>query len=679
MVNRFLLAAALLFTHTPSFGHRPDNKQAQDKAQTQRFAAYATELPDILVQPASLQPVPRADAAYWHDSVPEAMRQSYIAYGEQYLGKPFAALPLSVFAQFKETGNRVGYEQLSFARRQQLAAIVMAEIMEGQGRFLPDIVNGIGAMCEETWWGIPAHYSQKVPQREDQTVDLFNAESASLMAWTVYMLRPQLDRFSPLLTRHVEREIDRRILQPALTTNYWWKRGGMNWNPWICSNWLTCILLYEHDRQRQIDGVSQILSAMDAFVNSYPADGGCDEGPDYWDRAAASLFEVLRLLKMSTKGRIDLSADPKIQAMGSYVYKTYIGSGYQVNFADAHNNRLMQQVNIVYPFARYLHNKDMEQLADFIAQEKSFFTNPAGLYEHSGNFPTLGRELLFLAESPLPTPQTDTGSHSRKVVRQGGSFYWLPDLQVMTARRGNLFVAMKGGNNGESHNHNDVGSFIVYADTAQSSSQTGTMAKSPSYIPLFIDPGVGEYTAKTFSADRYSIWTMQSAYHNLPQINGTDQRDGKQYGAQVVTYKPGLLCLQIAGAYPPEARVDSWQRTLSLSLNALTITEDYTLFQGRTEEAPQTEGKANKGATRLMLLTICQPRISQAGSISVASYQLTYNPRQLDASVEDISSLLDTHLQGVWGEHMYRIVLTVKNQKAKDKIVYRLLPAGKKK
>jgi hypothetical protein len=44
-------------------------------------------------------------------------------------------------------------------------------------------------------------------------------------------------------------------------------------------------------------------------------------------------------------------------------------------------------------------------------------------------------------------------------------------------------MAIKGGNNGESHNHNDVGSFIIYTDGE----------------PLFIDPGVGEYTAKTFS------------------------------------------------------------------------------------------------------------------------------------------------------------------------------------
>ena len=46
---------------------------------------------------------------------------------------------------------------------------------------------------------------------------------------------------------------------------------------------------------------------------------------------------------------------------------------------------------------------------------------------------------------------------------------WLPETQVMVARAqggstAGLYLAAKGGHNAESHNHNDVGHFIVYAD-----------------------------------------------------------------------------------------------------------------------------------------------------------------------------------------------------------------------
>lgn len=104
---------------------------------------------------------------------------SYIRYGETYLGKPWASLPVTEFARFRKDGNRVGYETLVFERRRQLAALVMAEITERKGRFMPDIINGLEVMMEEPWWGIPAHYGKPVPLYGEQPVDLFNAESAS--------------------------------------------------------------------------------------------------------------------------------------------------------------------------------------------------------------------------------------------------------------------------------------------------------------------------------------------------------------------------------------------------------------------------------------------------------------------------------------------------------------------
>src|SRR5690606_32488668 len=70
--------------------------------------------------------------------------------------------------------------------------------------------------------------------------------------------------------------------------------------------------------------------------------------------------------------------------------------------------------------------------------------------------------------------------------------FTLPDLQVAGARKGNFYFAAKGGHNNESHNHNDVGNFILYYKNR----------------PLLIDVGVEFYTAKTFSDERYQIWTM---------------------------------------------------------------------------------------------------------------------------------------------------------------------------
>ena len=587
--------------------------------------------------------LPQADDAFWRDSIPQEMRQSYIQYGERYLGKSWTALPWTVFAENKINGNRVNYEAACFEKRRQLAAIVMAEIMEGKGRFINDIINGVGSFCEETWWGIPAHYNKRIPLSGNQEVDLFNAETASLVVWTRYMLEKPFNQFSPDLCQRIDQEIERRILIPALKKDYWWKTAGMNWNPWICSNWLACVLICEKDEARKAEAIRQIKAATHAFIDAYPEDGGCDEGPGYWDRAAASMFEILRLFTVyglqftddytnGLEGLASKSTVNKIKNMAAYAYKTYIGNDYCICFADAHENKAVQQVNIVYPFGLWLSDQTMREFGAYLGRQKEVLTNPATLYDKSGNFPTLGRELFFLrhirdfiAEQPREPLLKDV---------------WLPDLQIMTSRRGYLYVAMKGGTNGESHNHNDVGSFVIYAPQ-ESSPHASRLS------PLFIDPAVGEYTAKTFSNDRYSIWTMQSQYHNLPQINGIDQKDGKEYAAKVVSHKDGQLTLDIAGAYPAEAAVKSWKRTVIAMKSGVSVTEDYELSEYRHP-------------TCLMLMTLDPDALQR----------IHFDANQLSATIENVSDHLDPVLQQMWGQQMYRIILTVKSTKTKNKIKY---------
>lgn len=592
------------------------------------FALIST----VSVSAESPKLIPQWGDTFWRDSVPETMRQSYIAFGEQYLKKDWSSLPVSVFAEFKKTGNRTHYEGLMFEKRRQLAALVMAELMEGQRRFMPDIINGLHSTMEETWWGLPAHYGTEVPRTEDQNVDLFNAETAALVAYTRYVLSDEIGRFSTLLNKRIDQEISRRILQPAVKTNYWWKTAGMNWNPWICSNWAACVLFCEHDDTRRQEAIKQIEKACEAFMAAYPEDGGCDEGPHYWDRAAASLFETLYLLQNYSPSSLLTPPSSKLLAMESYIYKMYIGNGYAVNFADAHGNRAMLNINIGYPFGLLTGDKTMRQYAAWVGQQEDVLHHAAQLYNKSGNWPSLGRELIFLRHIRDFLHEKPKEPHFNET--------WLPDLQIMTARE--PFVAMKGGHNGESHNHNDVGSFIVYPDGQ----------------PLFIDPGVGEYTSKTFSGQRYDIWTMQSDYHNLPRINGYSQRDGKQYKAHVINHKAGQLTLNIGGAYPAKAQIQHWQRTVKVKKGKqVEITEDFAL-------------QSYLGPTQLMFITPIKPQLTKAGTITLDDHTLTYNAKQLTPEVEDLTPLLDPVLKQMWGSHLYRIKMTICSQNLKQRIQY---------
>src|SRR5208283_198946 len=292
-------------------------------------------------------PFPRyADRGRWQ-ALPDDLRETVTRIAQRSIGIPWNSLPATLTLEYQRTGDRSHYEAQSFGRRKRLRDLVLAECIEGQGRFLDEILNGVWLISEETWWGVPAHLNlQKagpgLPDVEEPVVDLFAAETGSLMAWTWWLLGEQLGQLSPLAPRRMQVEIERRILASCRERNdFWWmgldprqSREVNNWNPWINSNWLTCALLLEQEELRA-GVVHKILRSLDRFLDSYHGDGGCDEGPGYWNRAGASLLDCLELLKAATGGRIDVYANPLVQDIGRYIYRVHIAGEWYINFSDA--------------------------------------------------------------------------------------------------------------------------------------------------------------------------------------------------------------------------------------------------------------------------------------------------------------------------------------------------------
>src|SRR5262249_9663891 len=171
---------------------------------------------------------------------------------------------------------------------------------------------------------VPAHsYSPRfpdagLPDTGYPVVDLFAAETGALLAWTHYLVGEPLGRAAPVLLDRIVREVEARLLVPYRTVDDWRWLGKArwpvnNWNPWIHSNLLAAALLVEADAGERTRTVQRIVEGLDAFVDGYGADGGCDEGPGYWGRAGASLFDCLELLRSASAGRLDAYDEPLIQ------------------------------------------------------------------------------------------------------------------------------------------------------------------------------------------------------------------------------------------------------------------------------------------------------------------------------------------------------------------------------
>ncbi|MDE5596561.1 MAG: heparinase, partial [Lachnospiraceae bacterium] len=98
------------------------------------------------------------DRTAW-ENLDEEWKKASLQLGEQYLHFSYPALSAMDFMDFTRTGNRVRYEDKFFSKRHALNALVLAECIEDNGRFMDDIVNGIFSICEESAWQLPPHNS----------------------------------------------------------------------------------------------------------------------------------------------------------------------------------------------------------------------------------------------------------------------------------------------------------------------------------------------------------------------------------------------------------------------------------------------------------------------------------------------------------------------------------------
>lgn len=518
------------------------------------------------------RPWPRADERAPWQALTLELKTSIVTAAEEHLGQSWPSLPASLFLDYARNGNRSRYERVRRSRRDRLTLQALAECIDGRGRFLDDVLDGIWLTCEESFWGVPAHIGvQKagntLPDVAEPIVDLFAAETSATLAWIDYLLGAQLDGLSKLVRPRIHLEIRRRILDPLLARDdFWWlgfsgSRAVNNWNPWINSNWLSSVLLMETDPERRIAALHKIVRSLDAFLDVYHDDGGCDEGPGYWSRAGASLFDCLELFHSASGGAVDVYDMPLIREMGAYIYRAHISGPWYLNFADA-SAKVAPDAVLVWRYGQRVNDAKMQAFGAWLAAGEP---DPRRLAVHDSMSRSL--QSVFHYEDIRAASQSARPPLVADVI--------LPGTQVFAARlqegsdRG-FYLAAQGGHNAESHNHNDVGNFVVYCDGE----------------PVLIDIGVETYSAKTFSSRRYEIWTMQSGWHNCPTINGVMQAPGRQYEARQFRAEPGAVSMELQAAYPAEAGCPRWLRTLMLDRagNRVTLRDQFELARRESVE-----------------------------------------------------------------------------------------------
>lgn len=551
---------------------------------------------------------------------PEKMSK-VLALAEKALKTEIKTMPLWNYRQYLESGSVDLYGSLYMDRLRYMFQLGLAEAYEGKGRFTEKLIDYIWAILEMASWVLPEHTVHlpekgptKVPpvcgDRYLHGLELGAIYLAADLAWIYTLNKAAIDGVSPLIGERIVYELKNRILRPYINCDFGWEgdRGNRvnNWCPWnICGILIVCALI-EDDMISRERIVEKALRHLDNFVGGYAEDGGCDEGPSYWGAAGGSMFECLELLYDMSGGKIDVYSEPIIRAIGEYPAKMNISGVHFVNFADSHA-RGSHDGRLLYRYGKKCGSEVLMAFGDVM----SAYNDCPVDFKHPY------RTVRTLMSAPI---------NKEGIVARAAKSCYLPDLKVMVERasenpKEGLFLAIKGGNNGEFHNHNDVGSFIVYYDGE----------------PVLIDVGVGGYTRQTFSPQRYELWFMQSRYHNLPMFDGEGEKEGGAYRSEDERYDPDerSMTMQLRSAFMPHVGVTSFIRKARFDTDRISICDTVELDRERLCD--------------FVFMTHREPSVISPGVISLPmGRQLLFDAEALAAEIEEFDPVgLDSNQ--AWG------------------------------
>ena len=582
----------------------------------------------------------------WAEQLGE-YQERIAAAGEKYLGFRWVDITDDDYRAWDLRDDRHQMEDKYFANQEAIRNLFVAELAEGEGRYLPDIAAGVAWWCDLYSWSVVTHLAKlqtnrnPVPNPGEQIVELQSGNVSQMMAWLHYFLGAELDKIQPGLAGRLKKAVKEKTMDTYMNRDdFWWMgfdtssgKKLNNWNPWCNQNVLLCFMLLEDDREKLAQAVEKTMRSVSLWLDSLPRDGCCDEGTTYWYKSTGHLLDYLENLGRITGGAVNLWNEPLLQRMGDFIVNADIGDCWQVNFADGTPSRRP----ISYWIYRYGKASGNRLMMDFAVNS----------FHRYGADPTDVNWTLFYQGMEAITACREMKALPSPEVKQT-PFVYYPQTDVCFARAGKGFLAAKGGTNGERHNHNDVGSCIYFFDSA----------------PVLIDAGIGNYEKNTFGPHRYENWFVRSDWHNLPVVNGCEQVFGEEYrvSGSRASKLQRRYTTDIAGAYPDSAGVQSWKISYRLRKDgSLVIRQKFSL---REASVP----------SELHFLVHSRPVLSGDGRIVLqGGVTFCYDAKVFDASVEE-KSLEGLGFSFRWGEALYRICLKAKETPLKGKYVVKLIP-----
>lgn len=541
-----------------------------------------------------------SDREKWDKLKSAESYRNIIKNAEDMLKKPMPETSDELYLDYSKTGNRVNWEKVAWNRRGRIKALTLAECFENKCRFIPALEQAVFEICKEKTWLMPAHdYKNRNFKGEITDIDLGSSMLGLGLATSYYVLG---DRLSFECRKKIEENIDSRILAPyknmvsGKQPMNWWIKGENNWNAVCLGSVTATALTMLESKEERVFFISEALKHSKHYLAGFTDDGYCSEGLGYWNYGFEYYVILAEAILKTTHGKMNLFKDKKTEIISEFPSRIEIINGISPAFADC-------DVKV----------KPMDSLVKYISYR---YGKTVGEYD---NFTC--DDVLFYCLSVSFPEKTDEIRHSEN--DNAGLRTWFNNAGILICRPAKngsckIGIALKGGHNGEQHNHNDVGSFVI------------VLGKEP----VILDPGGEIYTARTFSSRRYESNLLNSFGHPVPVVRGLLQKTGADARAKILktefTGDCDTLEMDLTTAYSVKEH-NSLKRTFVYSRKqdgSLTVTDEAVFSSPSSfETAIITQGTFERKTDSSLIISSGNGKIlagidSDAGEIEISSTEI---------------------------------------------------------
>lgn len=448
------------------------------------------------------------------------------AEAEALYDEKICSLTYSTFKLYEETGSREEYEKEYMLHRKMLCAFTAMVLADQGEKWMDKLCDIIWAVCDEFTWMFPAHIaSRKTAERKIFGIDLFAGETSIALSEIYHILK---DKLPPIVVSRIEYELQRRIINVYMQTRP--KFGISNWSG-VCGFGVLCAFVYLGKDKEFKEVKEHFLANMKDFLNSYPEDGCCLEGSLYWFYGFSHFTFAAELLRQYTKGEIDLFNDEKVKRMAHFCNNMYLEDNFTVSFSDSPHT-----YDFDIGIMSFLANKYDDVVVPPVKYAAKF-SNDARY-----RFGPFIRNLYWAGKTPKDNRKDDYICYDKSE--------W-----YINRKYGYSFAA-KAGHNNEPHNHNDVGSFLMF--------------DGGEYI--VDDIGWPRYTLEYGSDKRYENICASSKGHCLPIIDGQAQKEGADKKAVLKEYGENYFEFDYEKAYDVP-RLEKLTRRFELTDKGVVVRE----------------------------------------------------------------------------------------------------------